>query len=41
MDSMVIEVAELDEAIMICHANNSKSKDYLLVLIVSNGYKVP
>jgi hypothetical protein len=31
MDSMVFEVAELDGATMICHAN-SKRKGYLLVL---------
>jgi hypothetical protein len=30
MDFMVFEVAELDWAAMICHAN-SKMKDYLLV----------
>jgi hypothetical protein len=40
MDFMVIEVAELDGATMICHAK-SKIKDYLLVLNVSNCYKVP
>jgi hypothetical protein len=39
MDSMVFEVAELDEATMICHTNN-KMKDYLLVLNVSNCYDV-
>jgi hypothetical protein len=40
MDSMVFEVAELDGATMICHAN-SKRKSYLLVLNVSNYYEVP
>jgi hypothetical protein len=40
MDSMVFEVAELDGAAMICHAN-SKRKGYLLVLNVSNCYEVP
>jgi hypothetical protein len=30
MDSMVFEVAELDEATMICHTN-SEIKGYLLV----------
>jgi hypothetical protein len=30
IDYMVFEVAELDEAAMICHTN-SKMKDYLLV----------
>jgi hypothetical protein len=40
MDSMVFEVAKLDEAAMICHAN-SKRKGYLLVLNVSNCYEVP
>jgi hypothetical protein len=39
MDSMVFEVAELNGATMICHAN-SKRKGYLLVLNVSNCYKV-
>jgi hypothetical protein len=39
MDSMVFEVAELDGATMICHTN-SKMKDYLLVLNVSNCYEV-
>jgi hypothetical protein len=39
MDSMVFEVAELDEATMICHTN-SKIKGYLLVLNVSNCYEV-
>jgi hypothetical protein len=39
MDSVVFEVAELDGAIMICHTN-SKMKDYLLVLNVSNCYEV-
>jgi hypothetical protein len=38
-DSMVFEVAELDGAAMICHAN-SKRKGYLLVLNVSNCYEV-
>jgi hypothetical protein len=37
---MVFEVAELDGAAMICHAN-SKIKGYLLVLNVSNCYEVP
>jgi hypothetical protein len=40
MDSMVFEVVELDGAAMIFHAN-SKRKCYLLVLNVSNCYKVP
>jgi hypothetical protein len=40
MDYMVFEVAELDEATMICHAN-SKRKGYLLVLNVINCYEVP
>jgi hypothetical protein len=40
MDSMVFEIAELDGATMICHAN-SKRKSYLLVLNVSNCYEVP
>jgi hypothetical protein len=35
MDSIVFEVAELDEGTMICHAK-SKMKDYLLLLNVSN-----
>jgi hypothetical protein len=35
MDYMVFEVAELDGAATICHTN-SKMKDYLLVLNVSN-----
>jgi hypothetical protein len=39
MDSMVSEVAELDEATMICHTN-SKKKGYLLVFNVSNCYEV-
>jgi hypothetical protein len=39
MDYMVFEVAELDGAAMICHTN-SKIKGYLLVLNVSNFYKV-
>jgi hypothetical protein len=39
MDSMVFEVAELDEAKMICYTN-SKMKGYLLVLNVSNCYEV-
>jgi hypothetical protein len=39
MDYMVFEVAELDEAAMICHTNN-KMKGYLLVLNVSNCYEV-
>jgi hypothetical protein len=39
MDSMVFEVAELDEATMICHTN-SKMKGYLLVLNASNCYEV-
>jgi hypothetical protein len=36
---MVFDVAELEGAIMICHAN-SKMKGYLLVLNVSNCYEV-
>jgi hypothetical protein len=36
---MVFEVAELDGATMICHTN-SKMKDYLLVLNVSNYYEI-
>jgi hypothetical protein len=40
MNSMVFEVAELDEVTMICHAN-IKMKYYLLVLNVSNFYKIP
>jgi hypothetical protein len=36
---MVFEVAELDEASMICHTN-SKMKGYLLVFNVSNFYEV-
>jgi hypothetical protein len=36
----MFEVAKLDEAAMICHAN-SKRKVYLLVLNVSNCYEVP
>jgi hypothetical protein len=39
MDSMMFEVAELDEATMICDAN-SKMKCYLLVLNVSNCYDI-
>jgi hypothetical protein len=39
MDYMVFEVAKLDGAIVICHTNN-KMKGYLLVLNVSNCYKV-
>jgi hypothetical protein len=39
MDSMVFEVAELDGATMIYHIN-SKMKGHLLVLNVSNCYKV-
>jgi hypothetical protein len=39
IDSMVFDVAELDEATMICH-NNSKMKSYLLVLNISNCYEV-
>jgi hypothetical protein len=39
MDSTVFEVAELDGATMIYHAK-SKRKCYLLVLNVSNYYKV-
>jgi hypothetical protein len=35
----MFEVAEFDEAIMICHVN-SKMKGYLLVLNVSNCYEV-
>jgi hypothetical protein len=40
MKFMVFEVAELDGAAMICHANNKK-KDYLLVSNISNCYEVP
>jgi hypothetical protein len=40
MGSMVFEVAELDGAAMICHAN-SKRKGYLLISNVSNCYEVP
>jgi hypothetical protein len=40
MDSMVFEVAEMDGATMIYHAN-SKRKVYLLVLNVNNCYEVP
>jgi hypothetical protein len=40
MDPMVVEVAELDGAAMLCHAN-SKRKGYLLLLNVSNCYEVP
>jgi hypothetical protein len=39
MDSIVFEVAKLNGAIMICHTN-SKMKDYLLVLNVSNCCEV-
>ena len=39
MDSIVFEVAELDEATMICHTN-SKMKGYLLVLNISNYYEL-
>jgi hypothetical protein len=39
MDSMVFEVAELNGATMICHTN-SKMKDYLLVLNLTNCYEV-
>jgi hypothetical protein len=39
MDYMVFQVAELDEATMICHTN-TKIKGYLLVLNVSNCYEV-
>jgi hypothetical protein len=39
MDSIVFKVAELDGAAMNCHAN-SKRKDYLLVLNVSNCYEI-
>jgi hypothetical protein len=39
MDSMLFEVAKLDEATMICRTN-SKMKGYLLVLNVSNYYEV-
>jgi hypothetical protein len=39
MDSVVFKVPELDGATMICHTN-SKMKDYLLVLNVSNCYEV-
>jgi hypothetical protein len=35
----MFEVAELDEASMICHTN-SKMKGYMLVLNVSNCYEV-
>jgi hypothetical protein len=35
---MVFEVAELDEATIICH-NNSKMKGYLLVLNVNSKIK--
>jgi hypothetical protein len=40
MNSMMFEVAELDVAAMICHAN-SKRKGYLLISNVSNCYEVP
>jgi hypothetical protein len=40
MNSMVFEVVELDGEAMVYHAN-SKTKDYLLVLNVSNCYEVP
>jgi hypothetical protein len=40
MDSMVFDVAELDGAAMLCHAN-IKREGYLLVLNVSNFYEVP
>jgi hypothetical protein len=39
MDYMVFEVAELDGATMICHTN-SKMEGYLLILNISNCYKV-
>jgi hypothetical protein len=39
MDSMMFEVAELNEATMICHAN-CKIKDYWLILNISNCYEV-
>jgi hypothetical protein len=39
MDSMMFDVTELDWATMICHTN-SKMKDYLLILNVSNYYEV-
>ena len=39
IDFMVFEVAELDEATIICHTN-SKMKGYLLFLNVSNCYEV-
>jgi hypothetical protein len=39
MDYTVFEIAELDRAAMIYHTNN-KMKGYLLVLNVSNCYKV-
>jgi hypothetical protein len=39
MDSMMFEVVEFDGATMIRHTN-SKMKGYLLVLNVSNCYKV-
>jgi hypothetical protein len=32
---MVFEIAELDEATMVCHTNSKKMKGYLLVLNVS------
>jgi hypothetical protein len=35
----MFEVAELDGATMICHTN-SKIKDYLLFLNISNCYEV-
>ena len=35
----MFEIAKLDGVIMICHTN-SKMKDYLLVLNVSNYYEV-
>jgi hypothetical protein len=39
MDSMMFEVAKLNRVTMICYTN-SKMKGYLLVLNVSNCYKV-
>jgi hypothetical protein len=40
MDYKVFEVAELDGAATICHAN-SKKECYLLVLNISICYEVP
>jgi hypothetical protein len=39
IDSIVFEIAELDEATMIYHTN-SKMNGYLLLLNVSNCYEV-